>query len=71
MSDQPVENNDNVNVNNEFFELNIKRKGAQGELNQTIICEVGSDSCKRITEINGEKKEETITKKKFFGLNKE
>jgi hypothetical protein len=69
MSDQPVENNDNVN--NEFFEMKVKRKGAQGELNQTIICEVGSDSCKRITELNGEKKEETITKKKFFGLDKE
>jgi hypothetical protein len=69
MSDQPVENNDNVN--NEFFEMKVKRKGAQGVLNQTIICEVGSDSCKRITEQNGEKKEETITKKKFFGLDKE
>ncbi len=70
MSDQKVKISDE-DVNKEFFELNIKRKGKQGELNQKVICEVGSDSCKSITELNGKKKEEVISKKKFFGLDKE
>ena len=56
------------NIKDEEFELAINRKGKQGNFKQNIVCKKGSDNCLRTVNVNGEKKEETISKRVIFGL---
>lgn len=57
-----------INIKDESFQMSVKRKGKQGVFSQEINCKEGEDNCTRVIDMNGEKKEDVVSKKVLFGL---